>query len=80
VVAWEEGLATFARMLGEVRVERDTCHVHANDVQRDFFAQARASSSRSKQLTNLGQTLEECQVLLSLQEVDLEVREVILAD
>jgi hypothetical protein len=35
--------------------------------------QVRVSSSRSKQLTDLGLTLEECQILLCLQETDLEV-------
>jgi glucokinase len=80
VVALEEGLVAFERMLGEVHAKRDACHVRASAVQRDFFAQACTSSSKSKQLTNLSWTLEEHQILLSLQEVDLEVREVILTE
>jgi hypothetical protein len=78
VVVREEGLAAFALMLGEVRLEHVACRVHADDVQRGFFAQACASSSRSKQLTDLVRTLEECQILLRLQEPDLEVHEAIL--
>jgi hypothetical protein len=39
-----------------------------------------ASSSQSKKLTDLGRTLEECQIILCLQEVDLEVQEAILAE
>jgi hypothetical protein len=80
VVMWEEGLAAFACMLGEVCVECNACHVCASAVQWDFFAQVHASSSRSKQLTDLARMLEERQILLSLQEMDLEVREAILAE
>jgi hypothetical protein len=61
---WEEGLAAFAHVLGEVCAECDGSQIDA--VQRDFFTQARASNSQSKQLTNLGWTLEECQILLWL--------------
>jgi hypothetical protein len=66
VVMWEEGLAAFAHVLGEVRVERDASRACADAFQRDFFAQVRASSSRSKQLTDLGRTLEDHQILLCL--------------
>jgi hypothetical protein len=47
-VAWEEGLVAFVHALGEVHVEHEVSHAHANAVQWDFFSQARASSSRSK--------------------------------
>jgi hypothetical protein len=40
----------------------------------------RTSSSRSEQLINLNQTLEECQILLCLQEIDLEVQEAMLVE
>jgi hypothetical protein len=40
----------------------------------------RASSSRSKQVTNLGRALEERQILLYLQEIDPMVWEVILVE
>jgi hypothetical protein len=40
----------------------------------------RTSSSRSKQLTNLGWALEEWQILLCLRETDLVVQEAILAE
>jgi hypothetical protein len=52
VVAWEEGLVAFAHALGEVRAEHDDCHARPDAVQRDFFSQACASSSRPKQLMN----------------------------
>jgi hypothetical protein len=62
----EEGLAAFARTLGEVHVEHDACHVHANAIRWDFFVQVCVSSSRSKQHTNHGRTLEEHQILVIL--------------
>jgi hypothetical protein len=40
----------------------------------------RISSSRSRQLIDLNRKLEECQILLFLQEMDLEAREAILAE
>jgi hypothetical protein len=61
-------------------MEHDVSHVHADATKRDFFAQEHASNSRSKQLTDLGRTLEECKILLFLQETDLEVREAILVE
>jgi hypothetical protein len=79
IVMWEEGLAAFSRGLGEVRMERDASCTCIDAVQQDFFTQAHASSSRSEQLTDLGQTLEEHQILLCLLEKDLEVQEMILA-
>jgi hypothetical protein len=48
IIAWEEGLVTFACVLMEVRVKLDASHTCADAVQRDFFSQARASSSQSK--------------------------------
>jgi hypothetical protein len=41
--AWEEGLAAFAHMLGEVHVERDASHASVDVVQQVFFTQAHAS-------------------------------------
>jgi hypothetical protein len=48
MVAWEEGLVAFARTLEEVHMEYDAFGVRADAVQRDFFAHACVSSSRSK--------------------------------
>jgi hypothetical protein len=48
IIAWEEGLVAFACVLKEVRVKLDASHTCADAVQRDFFSQARASSSQSK--------------------------------
>jgi hypothetical protein len=70
---WEDGLVAFECALGEVHTEHDDSRVRAEAVQQDFFAQACASSSRPRQLTNLNRRLEECQILLFLQEMDLKV-------
>jgi hypothetical protein len=77
---WEDGLAAFARALAEACVECDVKHIQAMAVQQDFLAQTRASSSWSKQLHHLSQMSEERQILLCLQEMNLEVQEVILAE
>jgi hypothetical protein len=55
----EEGLAAFARALGEASIEHDASRAHADAIQRDFCTQACASSSQSRQLTDLGWMLEE---------------------
>jgi hypothetical protein len=62
-----------------VRIECDTKRVQAEAAQHDFLAMTCAFSSK-KQLINLSQTLEECQILLYLQEMDLEVQQAILAE
>jgi hypothetical protein len=67
-------------MLGAVHVERDASHAHTDVIQWDFFIHAHACSSQSKQVTDLGQTLEERQSFLCLQEMDIKVREVILSE
>jgi hypothetical protein len=61
-------------------MECDTSRVRANAVQQDIFTQAHISSSMSRQLTNLIQTLDQCQILLCLQETDLKMREAILVE
>jgi hypothetical protein len=66
IVMWEEGLVAFAHVLGEVHAKCDVSHACADAIQRDFFTQACASSSRSGKLTNLGWTLEVHQILLCL--------------
>jgi hypothetical protein len=58
LTTWGEGLAAFARALGEVHMECDDSHARADVVQRDFFPQARASNFWSKQLTDPGRALE----------------------
>jgi hypothetical protein len=45
IVAWEKGLAAFARALREVCVECDDSCARADTVQQDFFSQVCASSS-----------------------------------
>jgi hypothetical protein len=80
IATWKDGLAAFERALGKVRMECDASCVRAEGVRQDFFAQMRASSTRSKQLIGLSRTLEECQILLCLHETDLEVQEAKLAE
>jgi hypothetical protein len=70
----------FERALGKVIMECDVSRIRAEVVQQDIFTQARISSSRSKHLTDLNRALEECQILLCLQETDQEVQEAILAE
>jgi hypothetical protein len=60
ITAWEDRLVAFAHVLGEVHTEHDASHVHAVATKQDFLYQARVSSTRSKQLTNLGRTFEGC--------------------
>jgi hypothetical protein len=48
IIMWEDGLAAFECALGEVHTEHDDSRVRAEAVQQDFFAQARASSSRPR--------------------------------
>jgi hypothetical protein len=63
-----------------VRLERDASHVQVMAAQQDYLAQTHAFSSLSKQLIGLSRALEDRQILLCLQEMDLEVREVMLAE
>jgi hypothetical protein len=73
IATWDDVLVAFERALGKVLRECDIGRVWAEAVQQDFFAQACVSGSRSKQLTYLNWTLKECQILLCLQEMNLEV-------
>jgi hypothetical protein len=70
----------FVCALGDACKECDASRVRVDAARRDFFTQACASSSRFKQLTDLGRMLEERKTFLCLQEMDLEVREAILAE
>jgi hypothetical protein len=36
IITWEEGLVTFARVLGEVSAEHDGSHTRADVVRHDF--------------------------------------------
>jgi hypothetical protein len=80
ITMWNDGLVAFEHALGKVHMEWDASRVRAEGVRQDFFAQMRASSSRSKQLIGLNRTLEECQILLCLHETDLEVQEAKLVE
>jgi hypothetical protein len=80
IITWEEGSTAFAHALQEACKEHDASRARADATERDFFTQVQASSSRSKQLTDLSRTFEECKILLCLQEMDQEVREVILVE
>jgi hypothetical protein len=48
IIAWEEGLVTFACVLGEVSTERDGSHTRADAVRQDFSTQVSTFSSRSR--------------------------------
>jgi hypothetical protein len=73
-------LTTFAHTLGEVSTEHDASRTRAIATQRDYSAQVSASSSQSERCKAFTRTLEEHAALLGLQEMDLEVREAILAE
>jgi hypothetical protein len=65
--------------LGEVCIECYASRVRDDVAEQDFFTQACGSIPMSKQLTDLSRVLEECKILLCLQETDLEEREAMLA-
>jgi hypothetical protein len=73
ITVWEDRLADFKRTLGRVHIEHDAKYVQAEAFQQDFLAQTCASGSWSKHLIDLNWTLEERQILLSLQDTDIEV-------
>jgi hypothetical protein len=74
------GVAAFAHAHEVVHSECDASRARVDAAQLDFFTNARASSSQYKYLTDLGRTVEECQILLCMQEMDLEVWEAILLE
>jgi hypothetical protein len=80
VVTWEEGLTTFAHVLGEASTEHDASSAHADVIRCDFSDQVRTSSTRSGRHNTLSRIVEECAALPCLQEIDLEVCEVILEE
>jgi hypothetical protein len=80
VVAWDESLTTFTRVLGEACMGHDASSTHAGATRRDYLTQASASSSQYEWHKALRWTLDERVTLLCLQEIDLRVCEVILAD
>jgi hypothetical protein len=61
-------------------LEHDAERAQIEAVQQEYLARTHAFSSGSKHSINFRWMLEECQILLSLQEMDLEVREAKLAE
>jgi hypothetical protein len=61
-------------------MECDAEHAQAEVAQQDYLARMHTFTSSSKHSINCHQMLEECQILLSLSEMDLEVREVKLVE
>jgi hypothetical protein len=80
IIMWEDGLVAFRCALGEACIEHDVERAQAESVLWDFLAWEHTSSSQSKQLHHLSRTSKERWILLCLQEMDLEVQEVILAE
>jgi hypothetical protein len=54
-------------------MERDVEHAQGEAVRQDYIIRTCTSSSNSKHSINWNRMLEECQILLSLQEMDLVV-------
>jgi hypothetical protein len=48
IIAWEEGLTSFARPLDVVSTERDTSRARIDAIQWDFLTQVCASISQSR--------------------------------
>jgi hypothetical protein len=61
-------------------MECDPVHAQAEAARQDYLARTRAFTSNSKHYVNFNRMLEECEILLSLQETDLEVTEVKLVE
>jgi hypothetical protein len=80
VIMREESLMAFACVLRDASAEHDTSHARADAIQRDYSTQLSVYSSQSEWRRALGRTLDECAALLGLEEIDLEVHEVILAE
>jgi hypothetical protein len=76
---WEGGLATSECTLGRACIEHNVERTQAEVVWQDCLARTRASTSSSRHSINFSRMLEEREILLSLHETDLEVREVKLA-
>jgi hypothetical protein len=77
---WEESLLLSASALREASAGCDTSHAHMGATRRDYLAQVGTSDSRSEWRKSLHQGLDECPTLLGLQEMDLEVHKVIVAE
>jgi hypothetical protein len=80
IVTWEESLMASARALGETCEVHDARRAHEGAVWRDYLTQVSVSSSQFERCKALYQTLYEHAILLGLQEIDLGVREAILAE
>jgi hypothetical protein len=80
IAALEDGLATSEHTLGRECMERDTACTQAEAARQDYRARLCASTSSSKHSINFYRMLQERQRLVSLQETDLEVREMKLAE
>jgi hypothetical protein len=61
-------------------MERDAEHAQIEVVRRDYLTRTHAFTSNSKHSINFNRMLEELQIILSLQEMDLEVWEVKLVE
>jgi flavoprotein len=80
IATWDYGLVASECALGRTCMERDTVCAQAEATWQDYYARLRASTSSSKHSINFNQMMEEHQILLSLQEIDLEVHEEKLAE
>jgi hypothetical protein len=83
IIAWVESLTAFARALGgggRVSTKSDARHVPMDAIWLDYSAMVSTSSSWSEWLNTHSRSLEERTTLLCLQETDLQVHELILAE
>jgi hypothetical protein len=80
IATWEYGLAIFECALGRACAERDAASAQAEVAWHDNHTRLCAFTSGSKHSMNFNRMFEERQILLSLQEMDLEVREAKLVE
>jgi hypothetical protein len=80
IITWEDSLTASECTLGRACMEHDTERAQDEVVRQDYLAKTHAFTSGSKHSINFSRTLEECQILLSLQETDSEVWEAKLVE
>jgi hypothetical protein len=80
IAAWEDGLVASKITLGKACMEHDIEHILGKAARQDYLARTCAFTSSSRSSIKFSRMLDEHQILLSLQLMDLEVREVKLVD
>jgi hypothetical protein len=72
IAMWEDGLVAFEHTLRRACMERNAECACAEAVRQDYLAKTRAFTISYRRSFCFDRILEECKILLSLQEIDLE--------